>query len=29
MLPGETLSPVGGWLGDLPGASPMVAAPAP
>ena len=28
MLPGETLSPAGGWLGDLPGASRMVAAPA-
>ena len=29
MLPGETLSPAGGWLGDLPGASRMVAVPAP
>jgi hypothetical protein len=27
--PGETLSRAGGWLGDLPGASRMVAAPAP
>jgi hypothetical protein len=26
MLPGETLSRAGGWLGDLPGASRMVAA---
>jgi ABC-type transport system substrate-binding protein len=29
MLPGETLSRAGGWLGDLPGASPMVVAAAP
>ena len=29
LIPGETLSPAGGWLGNLAGASPMVAAPAP
>ena len=29
LSPGETLSRAGGWLGDLPGASRMVAAPAP